>query len=817
MNVLWKIAALGILFAITAVSVCVSGAAAAADYTRRPDGIVLNMKTGKLKIEVRAENIIHVLYSRTDSFPDRKSLVVLDSIGTAPEWSLKENGNVLTIVTKYISADVDRGTGAVTYRDDAGNVILREPDGGRTMTAANVSDENTWHAQQNFVLSADEAIYGLGQFQDGVMNWRGHDVLIAQANTISVVPFLLSTAGYGILWDNCSMSKFHDGADGAWLWSEVADAVDYYFVYGPDPDRVIAGYRKLTGPAPMFAKWAFGYFQSKEKYNTAAELLSVVKEYRDRGLPLDTIVQDWWYWGKYSWNAMKFDEANYPDPAATIDELHNKYHAHIMISIWPKFGEITDAYKDMASRGYLYKMPGAAEQGTYDAFNDGARQLYWKYANDGIFSKGMDAWWMDATEPEIASAKTQESTMASIRAAKRCALGTTARYLNAYSLMTTKGVYENQRKATDAKRVFILTRSGFAGQQRNAAATWSGDIEAEWGVLHNQISGGLNFGMAGIPYWTTDIGAFFVRYAGGGRNDEYKEMYVRWFQFGAFCPIFRSHGTHTPREIWRFGEPGTWAYDSLAKYDNLRYRLLPYIYSLAWRVTNDGYTIMRGLAFDFRNDPNVRGIDDQFMFGPAFLVNPVTRPMYHKEKLNPIAKMIKDTKSEVEVEMMTDWKTKNRKVYLPAAAGWYDFWTGKRTGGGQTVDAPSPIDIMPLFVRAGSIVPMGPKLQYATEKPADPIELRVYPGADAEFTIYEDENDNYNYEKGIYATIPIKWNDAAGTLTIGDRQGKFPGMPESRTFEIVIVGENHGVGVEPSDKPDRTAAYSGKSLTVKCR
>lgn len=798
-------------------SICASEELPAMKYERTGDGIVLKQQTGTLKLQVLTDNIIRVLYSPADSFPARKSLVAVEKTRPAVNWRLEADENSASIATGRIKAKVSLKTSTVSFFDSNGNLILSEPDGGRTMTPAAVSGENTYNAEQVFDTPGGQGLYGLGQYQDGIMNYRNRDVLIVQANTISVVPFLLSTKGYGILWDNCSETKFRDGGGKTAFWSEVGDAIDYYFVYGPDADTVVAGYREITGPAPMFAKWAFGYFQSKEKYNTADELISVVKEYRDRGLPLDVIVQDWWYWGKYSWNAMKFDEANYPDPAGTIDELHNKYNAHIMISIWPKFGVVTDVYKDMASRGWLYNVPSAPEQGTYDAFNEDARLLYWKYANDGIFSKGMDAWWMDATEPEITSAKTQESTMAAIKEAGHCALGTTARYLNAYSLMSTQGVYENQRKTTDAKRVFILTRSAFAGQQRNAAATWSGDIEAEWGVLRNQISAGLNFSMAGIPYWTTDIGAFFVRYAGGCRNDEYKEMYVRWFQFGAFCPLFRSHGTHTPREIWRFGEPGTWAYDTLAKFDNLRYRLLPYIYSLAWKVTSEGYTIMRGLPFDFSSDTNALNIDDQFMFGPAFLVNPVTRPMYHKEKLNPIAKMIKDTKSEVEVEIMTDEKTKNRNIYLPQAAGWYDFWTGNRLDGGRTIQAPAPIDIMPLYVKAGSIVPMGPKLQYATEKPADPIELRVYPGADASFVIYEDENDNYNYEKGVYATIPIEWNDAGRKLTIGDRKGSFPGMLESRTFNVVVVREGHGAGVEPAEKPDRTAAYAGKAITVDCR
>lgn len=807
-----NIAAL-VVFAIFASSVRFTHASPVLSYEKTAGDAVIRFQTGRLKIQPVTNSIIRVVYAPSDSFPEWKSLVVVDKQRSPVAWRVVESADAVSIVTERVAVEVARDTGAVTFRDAAGAAILRE--GGRTLTPAVVSEENVYNAQQEFALTPDEGLYGLGQFQDGAMNRRGRDALLAQANGTVVVPFLLSTAGYGILWDNYSMSKFHSDADGMFFWSEIADAVDYYFVYGPSPDAIIAGYRELTGAAPMFAKWAYGYFQSKEKYNTAAELIDVVAEYRRRGLPLDVIVQDWWYWGKYSWNAMKFDEANYPDPAALMDELHNKYNAHIMISIWPKFGSETDVHKDFQSRGFLFNVPGTEGQATYDAYNADARNLYWDYANRGIFSKGMDAWWMDATEPEMISAKTQESTMAPIRAAKRCALGSTARYLNTYALVTSQGVYESQRAAAPDKRVFILTRSGFAGQQRNAAATWSGDIEGEWDVFRAQIPAGLNFSMAGVPYWTTDIGAFFVRFYGGCKNGEYRELYVRWFQFGAFCPIFRSHGTHTPREIWRFGEPGEWAYDALEKFDNLRYRLLPYIYSLAWGVRSRGGTIMRGLPMDFPADAAARDIGDQYMFGPAFMVCPVTRPMYNKEKLNPMSQMIRDTKSEVKPdEIITDWKIKNRKVYLPQSAGWYDFWTGRRLDGGAAISAPAPIDIMPLYVRAGSIVPMGPKMQYATDKPADPIELRIYPGADAQFILYEDENDNYNYENGVYAEIPIQWNDATKTLTIGDRAGRYPGMLEKRTFQIVIVKENHGIGLEAESAPDRVVEYEGKVFSI---
>ncbi|MEW6203414.1 MAG: TIM-barrel domain-containing protein [bacterium] len=799
------------------IPVCCGEAIPVSEYERAENGLILKMQPGKMKIEVCAENILHIVYTPIDKFPERKSLMIVDKPRPSVKWDLKEDKDFVSLTTNKIQAEVSMKTGAITFYYEDGVVVLREPAaGGKTMTEADVLGEDVYHAEQSFVLSADEGLYGLGQYQEGIMNYRGHDVLLAQANTVAVVPFLLSTNGYGILWDNYSLTKFHDGEDGTYFWSEVADAIDYYFIYGPDADDIIAGYRELTGYAPMFGKWAYGYWQCKERYKTQDELTGVAKEYRERRLPLDSIVQDWQYWGDLGWNAMDFDRKNFPDPEGMIRELHEKYHLHVMISVWTKFGPETPIYKEMKNKGYLYSVPDSHGSYTYDAFNGDARKIYWDHIKKGFFSKGMDAWWLDVTEPEFDHALTQEHTIEMMKSAERTALGSTARYLNAYSLMTTKGVYEGQRETTSDKRVFILARSAFAGQQRHAAVTWSGDILSTWDVFRKQISAGLNFSMAGIPYWTTDIGGFTVKYGSGRKNDEFRELYVRWFQYGAFCPIFRSHGSSTPREIWQFGEPKTWAYDTLEKFDILRYRMLPYIYSLAWKVTSEGYTIMRGLPFDFRSDPNILGIDDQFMFGPAILVNPVTKPMYHIERLTPSQKMLKEKHdAKIDGRIIINKEIRSRSVYLPeAAAGWYDFWTGKFFAGGQTIEAPAPIDIMPLYVKGGSIIPMGPELQYAAEKPADPIELRIYPGADADFIIYEDEGDNYNYEKGVYSIIPLKWNESARSLTIGQRIGSFPGMLTKRTFNIILVTENRGVGVQAVEKPDRIVTYTGDEITI---
>jgi alpha-D-xyloside xylohydrolase len=552
----------------------------------------------------------------------------------------------------------------------------------------------------------------------------------------------------------------------------------------------------------MYPKWAYGFMQSNYHYKSERQILQVVAAYRKRQLPLDVIIQDWRYWGKGGWrlpkvseavesgywNSLAFNKKRYPAPKRMIDTLHSKYHCHLVVSIWPQFGNKTKVYKAMKSHGYLYPVGGWGEANfTYDAFNPGARKLYWKWIDKGLFSKGVDGWWMDSTEP--GGQGTRNETVRFILSTNHNYLGTAARYLNAYSLMDTYGIYKHQRKTSSQKRVFILTRSAFAGQQRNAAATWSGDVAASWNALKRQITAGLNISLAGIPYWTTDIGGFTVsgsRFPGKLKNKVYRELFVRWFEYGAFCPLFRLHGYTANKEIWAFGKPGSGSYKALAKNDKLRYRLLPYIYSQAWQVTHNNAAIMRGLVYDFQQDPKVYDIGDEFMFGPAFLVNPVTNP-----------------------------GISFRNVYLPKGADWISFWSGEAFKGGQAVRAPTPIDHIPLFVRAGSIVPMGPVLQYTSQKAENPMEIRIYQGANGHFTLYEDEGDNYDYEKGTYFTIRFDWNDASKTLTIGKRKGSFPGMIKKRAFHIVLVTKNHGAGLVPAANPDKAVAYDGHKLTVK--
>ena len=587
---------------------------------------------------------------------------------------------------------------------------------------------------------------------------------------------LLSSNGYGIYWNNNSRSRFNNRfVHSMYITSEVADAVDYYFFYGPEFDSIIGDYRQLTGQAPLFGKWAYGFWQCKNKFQTQEELLGVAHKYRELHIPVDNIVQDWFWWTNMG--EFKFS-AKYPDPKGMLDDLHAN-NFHLMISVWPFFYPGSATYADMDKKGFFIDRTKEAAfhpkgEALYDATNPEARKYYWNLMNHSLFQIGVDAWWLDTVEPETEARETN------VMVVNKLAIGSGARYANIYPLMTTKGVYDGQRAASDRKRVFILSRSAFAGSQRNAVTAWSGDVHSDWESLRRQIPAGLNYSLSGLPYWTTDIGGFTVN---NPDDPAYRELFVRWFQFGTFCPIFRVHGTRTTNqnELWSYGAE---AQKILTSFDTLRYELMPYIYSLAWKTTSESYTPMRPLVMEFRTDVRAQNIGDQFLFGPSILVNPVTEP-----------------------------DATSRHLYLPKAQ-WYDFWSGRTTQGGKSIDAPVTLDQIPLYVRAGSVIPMGPDVEYAAQKPADPMELRVYRGADSSFTLYEDENDNYDYEKGVHATILIQWNDGAKTLTIGNRQGSFPGMLANRTFRVVFVGENHGVGIGATAQADRVVQYAGNQVTV---
>ncbi len=931
----------GIYLITTALLAC-SQCGQPGKTTSIQNGLQLETKNLNVRVQFHAGNIARVVKWRPESSPEKVSLMVIrDSLPQIP-IDIKDNRNTVVLKTGQMTLKLSKRDGHIEYFTADGQIILKETK-NTVIDPLTIGGEKAFSVQQDFKLTPDEGLFGLGQHQNGYMNYRGRSVTLVQTNTDAVTPFLISTNGWGILWDNYSKTVFQDTATTMSLWSEVGDNLDYYLIGGANMDAVIGGYRQLTGSAPMYGKWAYGYWQSKEHYHTRDELLDVVKEYRQRRIPVDNIIQDWNYWGdNANWSAMSFDPKRYPEPKDMIKRIHDQ-NFHIMISIWPGLGPNTPIHKDMAARGYLFNTVGWASFKYFDAFNPDANDLYWSYVKTGLISAGIDALWIDSTEPDIINATTKAAEEYEMKKVENNYLGSWARYLNAYSLVMMDKLYQNQRRESEQKRVYMLTRSVYAGQQRAAATTWSGDIGASWEIYRDQISAGLNFCMAGVPYWTFDIGGFVIgAYGGvfihGGQDPAYQELYTRMFQFGTFCPIFRAHGSETPREIWRFGEFS----ENLIKFDNLRYRLLPYIYSLAWRVTDEGYTMMRGLPMDFPQDQKTYAIADQYMFGPSVMVCPVTEYMLHRppeksvlispqyfqtadgkpglkvkyyhnpdfadlsrkqiepdinhlwytgrpdymtdsafavcweSKLSPpesgsyqfhlisydakrlfidgkelpivytSVEQYTDTvrleagreydfrlemqnRSTGAAKMILNWKTpemfarektmeprpQTRSVYLPAETAWIDFWTGATYTGGQSITADAPIDKIPLLIKAGSVVPLGPFVQYATEKPADPLELRIYPGADGSFTLYEDENDNYNYEKGIYATITFQWNDAKKQLTIGPRNGSFPGMLTERQFQVVLVRPGHGTGIESTPQPDKVIKYTGEQQTIR--
>jgi alpha-D-xyloside xylohydrolase len=749
-------------------------------YHHDPTGITLTSGSSDTRLEIWDDNIVHVTH-RPVGAPAAPASLVVTAHPSDAGWKLATHGDDLTLSTSTLKVDLDKKTGAVRFLGADGSVILAEAPG---LTGTSV-------ATQSFALDPAEGIYGLGQHQDGVMNYVGTRVHLQQQNMKVAIPVLLSSKGYAVLWDNPAITDVDAGKTDKNIltWSsEAGGGVDYYFMDGPDPEKAIAAYRTLTGVAPMFGKWAWGFWQCKQRYHSQQQLLDTVARYRQMNVPIDGIIQDWLYWYPAPWGSHVMNPQRYPDPAGMMKQLHDE-HVHLLISVWARFDEGSSNATALRADGDLYPQSvyNAYPSGKgewYDAFKASARALYWRQISQDLFAYGIDGWWLDASEPEI-SGKWGEYR------AFTTAAGPATTVFNAYPLMHTTGVYQGQRAETSDKRVFILTRSAYAGQQRNAAVTWSGDVRGTWAVLAKQIPAGLNFSMSGIPYWNTDTGGFF---APGPNDPKYVELFTRWFQFSAFCPMFRVHGNatfdaieptkkdHPGKEMWQFPRDTE---NILISYDKLRYHLLPYIYSVSWTVTHENSSMMRALVMDFSNDPKVDNIPDQYLFGPALMVNPVTQP-----------------------------GAQTRGVYLPAGTSWTDFWTGETLPGGQTIQAAAPIDRMPLYVRAGSIIPYGPEIQYAAAK-ADPMELRLYPGADGAFTLYEDEGDNYHYEHGVYATIRFSWNEKSQTLTIGARHGDFPGMLKDRTFRVVFVAPNHGVGIPQTEKADALVHYTGATITVR--
>jgi alpha-D-xyloside xylohydrolase len=748
-------------------------------FEKKANGVEIHQKDGILRLEVDAPDVFHVTYSPLEgTLHERPSdHVVVKKDWAAATFDVTSDANAVTLSTSKLKAVVERESGALHYVGADGKPLTTE--GYRSLKPVEVNGEKTFHAEIFFpIYGSHEGLYGLGQHQAGVWNYRGEPVPLQQENTEIAIPLLVSSNGYGIFWNNPSRSLVDNRfVHSLYITAEVADRIDYYFFYGPDADQIIGHYRELTGEVPLFGRWAYGFWQCKNKYQSQAEIEGVAAKYRALHIPVDNIVQDWFWWvtmGEMKWNP------HYPDPQGLINKLHEE-HFHLMVSVWPFFRPGTSVYDEFDKNGWFVAktVTGGFHpvgQAVYDPTNPEARARYWKNIDASLFEKGVDAWWLDTDEPET------EGREDNILLDHKLHVGSGARYANAFPLFHTEGVSEGQQQASDKKRVFILSRSGYAGMQRLGVTAWSGDVLSDWLSFARQIPAGLNYSISGMPYWTTDIGGFI---SGGNLNDpKFRELFVRWFQFGTFSPIFRVHGTRYPdeNELWSYGPE---AQKILVDYDNLRYRLLPYIYSEAWQVTNNHGTLMRPLVMDWRNDVDAQNVGDEYLFGPAILVSPVT----------------------------TQGST-SRSVYLPKTT-WYDFWTGAKLEGGRRIEADAPLAKLPLYVRAGSIVPMGPTMEWSTEKRADPIEIRIYPGADGDFTIYEDENDNYDYAKGQHATIKLHWDDAAKTLTFGAREGSYPGMVEQHIFNVVLVSEGRGVGIGDSTAQARGLLYKGDRVVLK--
>ena len=895
----------------------------------------------QVRLQVMGPKLIRVSATPDGAFHDRKSLVVLP-VKEKTRFSVEMEEGVVKVSTGEVVARVDPKDGKLSFTDASGKLLLASGTGGQMSFAPiEVEGKKAFSTRVVFDSPADEAFYGLGQQQTGEFDHKGLNEELYQYNTKISIPFIVSSKGYGLLFDAYSLSRWgnpnpyqhlgdvfklydKDGKEGAltgtyhtrdgqtlvqreetldyenerliadlpkiplegafvkyegeieapvagdyyftqyyagfqgtkiggeevmsrrwrpawnpnsyrycvhfeagerkpvevfWqpdggvsyfslkvgvpqsaeeksrlsFWSEFEPQVDFYFMAGETYDEVISGYRTLTGKASLYPKWSLGFWQSRERYTTQDELVSTLAEMRRRGIPVDNIVQDWMYWKEDQWGSHEFDETRFPDPEKMLDDVH-AMHGRFMISVWPKFYTNTEHYKELKAAGYAYTHAEDTAivdwlghgQSFYDAYSEGGRKMFWRQMDETLYSrygKKIDAWWMDASEPNLRDCLPMDYLKWLLTPT---ALGPSTEYLNAYSLVNADAIYNGQRAVDPDKRVFLLTRNGFAGLQRYSTASWSGDIGTSWYDMRMQMAAGLNYSMAGLPMWGMDIGGFSVmnKFHNPANADEWQELQTRWHQFGTFVPLFRTHGQYPRRELWNIAPEGSQAYESILSYMKLRYNLMPYLYSLAGAVHFEDYTMMRGLPMDFPGDPKVRDLSDQWMFGPALMPCPVY-----------------------------EYKARSREVYFPEG-GWYDFYTGAYIAGGQTLTADAPYERIPLYVRAGSIIPFGPDMQWSDEKPADNIRLYVYAGRDADFTLYEDDGVTYGYEKGAYATIPIHWDDASRTLTLGERKGSFPGMLETRTFTVVVVDPEHPAGFVP-DASGTEMTYEGTEITCK--
>lgn len=796
------------------------------NYQQTENGIKTSICDKQIDVEVQwfTPNCLRILKTPTGKTVEKKSLSV---IATPDKSNIKismSGNDEIVMKSTNLTVSLNTKNGVITYAKKDGSILLKEDENDTPFTSFKDAGKDTYTVYQGFITDKEEGIYGLGQLQNGQMMQRNITKVLIQGNVEDVSPIFQSTKGYGVFWDNYSATTYKDQENKTSFSSEVGDCIDYYFMFGGSADGVIAEVRSLTGEVPMMPLWSYGFMQSKERYKSQDETVGVVRKYRELGIPLDCIIQDWQYWGhNYLWNAMDFLNPAFSNPKKMIDSIHDM-NARMMISIWSSFGPATKPYRSLDKEGMLFNMETWPQSGVegwppnmeypsgvrvYDCYNPKARDIYWDYLNKGIFQLGMDGWWMDSTEPDHFNWKDSDFD-------HQTYLGSYRSVRNAFPLMTVGGVYDHQRATTSDKRVIILTRSGFLGQQRYASNVWSGDVQSSWDSFRKQVTAGLNFSLTGMPHWNSDLGGFF---AGSYNNHEenlsatqnpmYQELYVRWLQFGVFCPMMRSHGTDVPREFYWYGKSGEPVYDALVDAVKLRYTLLPYIYSTAWEVSNRQSTFMRALFMDFINDKNTWNIGNEYMFGKAFLVAPVLKAQYTPEKKQNTLKenegWNKTTNNKDNISLNVDFsQNKEMEVYLPSGNGWYNYWTNEYYDGGQTLNVQTSLNRIPLFVRAGGIVPAGPDVQYTNEKEWDNIIINVYPGADGTFTLYEDEGDNYNYESGAYTEIEMKWNDAKRTLTIDSRKGKYNGMLQKRNFTV-----------RTADGKEKVIAYNGKKVNVR--
>lgn len=799
---------------------------------RREDRLYLYSEAGMHRLEPKDSGTVRITYTQAESFSEEEKpgVVCREVFGG---WEYLEDEREIQLRMEKLEIVIDRATASYVYYDGKGNRLLRErergsrsleeytiyrmleegarvekvstPDGVKDVVreAARIPVGKSYHTRLDLEWAPQEALYGLGQHEAGFGSLRGQTVYLHQANRKIAVPMLVSTLGYGILVDTYSPMIFSDTIYGSYLYTEADPEMDYYFMNGETMDGVVQKYRMLTGKASLLPRWSYGYIQSQERYETAAEILDTAAEYRQRGIGLDGIVLDWCSWEGNQWGQKSFDRSRFPDPKGMIEKLHDG-HVHFMLSVWPNMGEETDNYREFKERKLL---PGC---NVYDALSGEGRALYWEQLRRGLFIHGVDAWWCDNSEPftpEWNHAERVEPSKMYEEYCRTAGFHLPAEKMNAYGLYHAQAIYEGQREDAQG-RVVNLTRSAYTGQQRYGAILWSGDIEASWDTLRRQIAAGLHFSASGLPFWTVDIGAFFVKrgnvwfwkgeYARGTEDLGYRELFVRWYQWGCFLPVFRGHGTDCRRELWHFGNAEVPFYDALLSANRLRYRLMPYIYSLAGQCwLNDG-SMMRLLAFAYPRDREVWDITDQYLFGDGLMVCPVLSPMYYERESRPLPET-----------------PKTRRVYLPKGSCWYDYWTNACFEGGQWIDADAPIEKIPLFVREGSILPQA-ECALSTEEMPDEIEAMVYSGRSAEFLLYEDAGDDYDYEQGQYLATRLSWDEEEQEFSAQRICGSAELEKAYRIHKITIIRKNGTVEERESAGADYkgVTADLGKRETV---